>query len=369
MQEQEARTHAYHNDEIDLVELVKGLWAQKWLIIVVTIVVTACAVAYAFLTKPVYETKASILPPHLSDIAEYNLGRNERLGLKPFTVAEIYDVFTRSLASESLRRTFFSEVYLPSLNDAGSASPEDQLWSKFNKQLAINAPNKQRPEYWEVRVEHSNPKVAAEWTNQLVALASKKTEESMQRNAASEIFTQVQDVERQIDALRQTAKQRREDQLAILKEALNVAQSVGLEEAQISTWQTISTTGNSSIANGTPIYLRGAKAIRAELEVLKGRQSDDPFIPELRSLQERLEFLKAVDVSPDNVAVFTLDSAAQIPETPIKPKKALIVALGLVLGGMLGVFIALVRHMLRPKQEQAYPLLANSLTPEKVVKA
>lgn len=346
MQEQVANQSAYQSDEIDLVELVKGLWAQKLLIIAVTIVVASCATAYAFLNKPVYETKASLLPPHLSDIAEYNLGRNERVGLKPFTVEAIYGVFTRSLTSESLRRSFFNEIYLLSLSDADRAAPEDALWSRFNKQVTITAPNKQRPEYWEVRIENSNPQVAAEWTNLLVAQASEKTEANMQRNVASEIFAQAQDLERQIEALRHTAKQRREDQVAILEEALNVAQSVGLEEAQISTWQTISTSG-SSIANGTPIYLRGAKAIRAELEVLKNRQSDDPFIPALRSLQERLEFLKGVDVSPENVAVFTLDSPAQIPETPIKPKKALIIALGLVLGGMLGVFIALIRRLIK----------------------
>lgn len=347
MQEQVANQSAYQNDEIDLVELVKGLWAQKLLIIAVTIVVASCATAYAFMSTPVYEAKASLLPPHLSDIAEYNLGRNERVGLKPFTVEAIYGVFTRSLTSESLRRSFFNEIYLPSLNEADRAAPEDALWSRFNKQLTITAPNKQRPEYWEVRVENSSPQVAAEWTNLLVTQASERTEANMQRNVASEIFTQAQDVERQIEALRHTAKQRREDQVAVLEEALNVAHSIGLEEAQISTWQTISTSASSSITNGSPIYLRGAKAIRAELEVLKNRKSDDPFIPELRSLQEQNEFFKGVDISPDNVAVFTLDSPAQIPETPIKPKKALIMALGLVLGGMLGVFIALIRRLIK----------------------
>jgi chain length determinant protein (polysaccharide antigen chain regulator) len=45
--------------------------------------------------------------------------------------------------------------------------------------------------------------------------------------------------------------------------------------------------------------------------------------------------------------VFTLDSAAEVPETPVKPKKSLIVALGIVLGGMLGAFIALIRVLIR----------------------
>ncbi|SIR46953.1 LPS O-antigen chain length determinant protein WzzB [Pseudomonas flexibilis] len=350
MQDHSSPVQSYRNDdEIDLAELVKGLWAEKILIAVCTVLVFGCAAIYAFLTQPTYEARAILLPPNISDISGYNLGRDEEKGLKPFSAQDVYDIFTRSLASETLRRRFFHEVYLPSVDNAEMYA-QDQLWKKLNEQLAIRSPNKQRPEYWEVYLTSTAPALAAEWVNYLVAQASEMTEEAMQRNVAGEIFTKAQAVERQIEALRHTARQRREDRIAALKEALRIADSVGLENAQGTMWQTFSTTQNSSITDGSPLYLRGAKAIRAELAVLESRASDDPFIPELRSLQERLEFLKGVDVSPENVAVFTLDSPALVPETPIKPKKALILAVGLVLGGMLGIFIALVRHMLRSRQ-------------------
>lgn len=334
MQNNDGDARAYQSDEIDLVELVRGLWAQKWLIVAVTVLVAACAGAYAFLTKPVYETKAGLLPPALSDIAEYNLGRSEA-ELKLFSVEDVYSVFTNNLSSEALRREFFQQVYLPSLGDRKGAA-EDQLWNRFNEQLTVSAPRKQQPTYWEVKLQHRDPQEAAEWVNRFVAQASAKTEKDMQQNVKSEIDIRVQSVLRRIEALRNTAKQRREDRMAKLEEALEIAEGTGIEAVQVSTWQNFS----------APEYMRGAKAIRLELDVLEKRQSDDPFITELRSLQEGLDFLKGVDVSPDNVAVFTLDGAAQVPETPIKPKKALILALGLVLGGMLGVFVALVRGMI-----------------------
>src|SRR5690606_36674183 len=109
------------------------------------------------------------------------------------------------------------------------------------------------------------------------------------------------------EVLRDTVKQRREDRIAVLKEALEVADSVGLDTPQGTMWQTFSTNISSSAFDGSPLYLRGAKAIRAELEVLMQRKSDDPFIPELRSLQERLQFLKGMDTVPHNAAVFTQD--------------------------------------------------------------
>lgn len=63
----EERAHYHvstnHSDEIDLRELACTLWAQKALIIVCTVVITALAAAYAFLSTPVYETEVQTLPP------------------------------------------------------------------------------------------------------------------------------------------------------------------------------------------------------------------------------------------------------------------------------------------------------------------
>ncbi|MDZ3990430.1 Wzz/FepE/Etk N-terminal domain-containing protein [Pseudomonas sp. Teo4] len=43
------------DEEIDLFELVAGLWKQKVLIILTAVIVTGAAVAYALLATPIYE--------------------------------------------------------------------------------------------------------------------------------------------------------------------------------------------------------------------------------------------------------------------------------------------------------------------------
>ncbi|BBP60739.1 Wzz/FepE/Etk N-terminal domain-containing protein [Pseudomonas sp. St316] len=50
-------------DEVDLIELVRGVLARKWLIIGVAFLVFISAAAFAFLGKPVYEVKLFIIPP------------------------------------------------------------------------------------------------------------------------------------------------------------------------------------------------------------------------------------------------------------------------------------------------------------------
>lgn len=364
MQDKDTHTNSYRDDEIDLVELFKGLWKQKLIIIGVTIAVTACAAAYAYLARPVYEAHATVLPPLLSDITAYNAGRNVPAyrtdrddstegRQKTFSTEDVYAVFTRSLNSLSLRRAFFRDVYLPSLPPDDQSAADDRLWAKFNDLLSIRAPDKQQPDMYEVKVEHHDPEQAAEWVNDLVSRASAAAKSDMQRNVMSEIDTRIRSTERRIASLRSTASQRRQDRIAVLQEALVVARAVGMITPQVTAGHTSSSNELAQFVDGTLTYMRGARAIEAELAVLEARKSDDPFIPELRSLQEELSFLNTIEIDPSAVAVFTLDSAAQQPQTPIKPKKMMIVALGLVLGGMLGVFVALIRLMVGRNASQA----------------
>ena len=113
---QNDRIDARRDDEIDLIELVRGLWAQKKLILGVTLLITAGAGLYAFLSKPVYEAKLFIMPPTQNGIAELNYGRGKSSELDIYSIGYVYEVFARNLQAESLRRKFFNEVYLPSLS-------------------------------------------------------------------------------------------------------------------------------------------------------------------------------------------------------------------------------------------------------------
>lgn len=348
MQAQGVGNQWMRDDEIDLLELLRTLWAQRVAIVLITTVVFLCFTAYAFLAKPVYQATATVLPPQISDIAGYNVGRGQVAGFQPYTVDDVYKVFVRVLNSEALRSSFFNTVYLPARNHSAEGSNQ-KLWAAFNDELDIKSIDKKRsrerePEHWQIAFEHEDPVKSAEWLNHFVAMASEMAKATLHKDAAGELFIHVQALEHRLDALRETAAQRREDRMALLEEALKVAEVAGLEQIQATMWQAFTGT-ESSAGTDAPLYLLGAEAIRAELEVLRKRQSDDPFIPELRPLQEQLAFLKGIDIEPENVSVFTLDSPALVPETPIRPKKRLIMGLGLVLGGMLGVFFALVRSL------------------------
>ncbi|MCY1265969.1 Chain length determinant protein [compost metagenome] len=332
-----------YRDEIDLIDFFSKIWRQKWLMLVCAGAVSIAATAYAFLSAPIYEAHAKLLPPRLSDIAGFNLGRKEA-SLSEFTVQDVYGVFRRNLFSDALKRDFFRTVYLPSVDQAGRAMSQDELSRQFNESLVVRVPDlRNNPGLFEVIFQHGEPRIAAEWVNRFVDMARKKTEADMRGNLLAEIGTKAQAIERQIEVLRTAGDNQRNDRIVRLREALAVAEAVGLDSPQVTTGKTSSDNTLAPFMDGNLMYMRGAKAIRAELQVLQKRESNDPFIPRLRDLENQLGFLRSVSVDPENVSVFTLDSEAEIPETPVKPRRDLVIAIGLILGGILGFLVAAIR--------------------------
>lgn len=189
----------------------------------------------------------------------------------------------------------------------------------------------------------------------------------------------------ELRALRTQLKTRRENRIAQLGEAIRIADALGIRkpttpsalgQEQRSAQGTVRTEVNNQ---QIPLYFMGTDALEAErktlqqrksddfteprigeilkelqllennrqIEVLKLRENEDLFLTDLAKLREEESRLSNLKVDFDSLRLITIDQRAVEPSKPIKPKKALILALGLVLGGMLGVFIALVRGMLR----------------------
>ncbi|WP_020411343.1 LPS O-antigen chain length determinant protein WzzB [Microbulbifer variabilis] len=332
----------FGGDEIDLIALVQSLWAQKWLIALVTLVVTLGAALYTFLSKPVYEARIGMLPPSLSDIAGFNLARGSKSGLRPFTVNEIFSEFTSNLQSEKSRRQFFEEVYVPSLDSDQRLGSQDRLYQKFAEVLRIEPPTKSQPAYI-VIVEGHDAVESAEWARNYLDRVTRRSLTNILNHTQRESEVRVRQLQQELKTLREFAKIRKNDRLSKLREALAVANKVGLDSPPVISGQVAEQL--SAFMDGNLMYMRGTKALKAEIEALENRASEDPFIPSLRFLEEQLGFLKGVQAlsSAEELAVSRQDGAVETPDAPVKPKKILILALGLLLGGLLGVVIAIVR--------------------------
>ncbi len=331
--------------EIDVLELIRGIWSRKWLVISGTALGAVLAAAYAFFSEPVYESRVAVLPPSLSDVAGFNIVRGKDSGLPPFTVSQVYSVFIRNLQSEGTQRRFFREIYLPSLQQ--SEGSMDVLYRAFSEDLRIVPPTKELPERYTVVLSRHDPQEAAKWAKQYIDLAAQRSMDEMRGNAQRELEVKGRNIQQQIDTLRQVVKERRTDRIARLKEALQVAEAVGVEKPPLIGPQVDQQL--SAIMEGSLMYMRGTKALRAEIKALEARTSDDPFIPALRGLQEQLALYENEKLNFDRVAVFRQDGAVEASDDPIKPRKFLILVVGVILGGLIGCGVALLGFLYRGK--------------------
>ncbi|CAM4012911.1 Chain length determinant protein [Pseudomonas reidholzensis] len=330
------------SDEVDLLVLIRGIWRQKLLVFIVTALAVAVAVSYALLATPVYEAKAFIQPPTNNEIVNLNYGRGGEGGLKLLSAKDVYEVYLSNLTSESLRRQFFREQYLPYVQGARNGSRDD-LYVRFNTQVVATVA-KDGVGRSSVSVLLNDPEVAAGWVDEYLKIASERAKLEIIGNVRADATIKVGNLQQQISEARKSAQKQREDRIAQLNEALRVAKSIGLERPPIIS-NSISTEITAGMT-GSLAYMRGSKALEAEIENLRQRTSDDPFVDDLREWQEQLEFYRTLHVDPQSIDVYRQDGAIQMPDAPIKPKKAIIITLGAIFGLLLGVLIACVRTLL-----------------------
>ncbi|WP_417546580.1 Wzz/FepE/Etk N-terminal domain-containing protein [Marinobacter sp.] len=194
----------------------------------------------------------------------------------------------------------------------------------------------------------------------------------------------------ELAALREELKTRRNNRIQKLSEAIEIAESLGIRTPTTPSAMTQSTRSGTQVIRTEvtnqeiPLYFMGTEALTAERDALASRESDDfiePRIAEIQSeltmlennreveilqerdqedlyltdlaeLREEAARLKGIKLDTERLRLVRLDQLALQSLNPVKPKKAMIIALGLVLGGMLGVFIALIRSLMVRSAEQ-----------------
>ncbi|PWE44721.1 chain-length determining protein [Pseudomonas prosekii] len=347
---QDTNNKNYQVAELDLFDITAVLWKKKRRIFAVTFLAGLVALAVAFMITPVYEAKLEIAPPTINNIANLNYGRTRESELAPYTVKDIYDVFLRNLQSESMRQSFFNSVYVKSGAGSSAKIIDRGLYEDFYKRLTIAPAGKDQNDRWVVSLRESDPLKAVELVSGYVAQAGEYAKQEVLRNAHSEAELRARILKSQIETLRDSGKKQREDTIHRLREALNVAKSINLDKPPVFTIDRSSEMAGDMGANLT--YMRGSKALEAELINLETRYSDDPFIKELRGIEERLAYYQSLEDAPDDITVYRQDGIVTPPSTPVKPKKVVIVIIGLAAGAAAGCIIVLSSFFIRRRLSQ-----------------
>tara|TARA_A100000171_G_C2140095_1_gene154473 strand:- start:9305 stop:10390 length:1086 start_codon:yes stop_codon:yes gene_type:complete len=348
-----------NNKEIDLKELCIIFWNEKALIVLSTITFALLAGAFAFLSPPTYQTQATLLPPTVSDLSVYNstiltIYDGTEANPKDITLSptEAYEIFLKNFSSQRVRQTFFEQFYFPALQEREPEITQSIAQDKFSDSLTLTLPKKAGEITSIVKFEDQSPELAMSWANEFVHLSLSAAERELLNNIKKQVSTKLLALNTEIETLRIAAKEDTPNQIKRLQEAHTIASAAGLETPpEGSPFIAIANSSRDStkatFVENDLLYLRGTKALQAELEQLKQREDVDPFIANLPSLVQDKLTLERLHLKKLAVTPASIDRLAETPENPIKPKKLLIILLGLILGSIVGVITVVTRFIFR----------------------
>lgn len=369
-----------NDDEIDLFDLIDDIWSNKGWVFVGLFVTVLLAGLYLFKAVPVYSVDSIVKAPTGNDLIEfsrpqlqggYAVPKNEsddkkdkelRAPIFEMTVESAFSYAQSALMSTGYRKDFY-ELKLNEIkaipNGYNESLSFEQNFSDFNDQFAIQVSDKKQAEpFLKISFEISDPELSSKLLNEFVEYALDRRLNESYRNMQAKVSDRIEMLNYQAQIIREEYLGDKARRILELKEAFEIAKAVGQDGPVYR---------NMDLVGGQlpPLYMLGTKAIDAEIKALESRarmakdlpRGEDHFIKILPSLLLEIDSLKMLKVDPSKIKLARIDEVAIVPVGPIKPRKLLILALAIVAGLFIGLFMALIvaayrKHKLRIEEKR-----------------
>jgi LPS O-antigen subunit length determinant protein (WzzB/FepE family) len=358
----------HRDDEIDLKELIVALWQGKFTIITVTVLCTAIAIAYALLAKEKWTTKGVVTAPQVSDYSAYQKMVNDfqplfdvyqedgtiliSEKLDDFLLPEnLFQIFIQQYESRTNKKAFVSssadfqaELKALQIDIKGKdyKDAEAELYSEWYQKLTANVINSKSDiaSYTLQGVQDTDEKSFG-FFNGYVEYIEMKAQNIALANLKSAVEGKRSELGQQKSLLLDQAKSRLKSERELTKYALQIAKAAGVSQPQ------------QNLGNKELFAINiGSSALEAKVKVLDSFTPNQLGIiePRLLAVDSKLNLLDILNV--DSTVSFQTFRYIESPEKPLartSPKRPLIIVLGVLLGGMLGCLIVLVRFAFREK--------------------
>ncbi|EGR2415805.1 chain-length determining protein [Vibrio cholerae] len=350
------------NDEIDLKELFSALWQGKWLIIVTTLLFSVAAIGYALTAQEWWSAKATVSQPQLQGIASYQQAVKRYQPLfdvfqedGSIIVSEALDLlidpevifkrFIQEFNANGTKRRFmqtnptFLTLQKQTMEQNNEPEVMQKLYEEWFKRIQASAVDKKANDIFTLSFQSVDKSSSLTLLNDYIQFVNQTLNQQLNANLISILTAKYGELAQQEKNLLQQAQLRLHVELERTKYALNIAEAADIK-------QPVQNLGEQEIF---AINI-GSRALKAKVDALKSIKDLSVFEPRLAILQSKLSQFDLETLSAETKwsvnGFYYLDQPEQ-PLTRDKPKRALIVVLGGLLGGMLGVAIVLVRFAFR----------------------
>lgn len=319
-------------DEINLGDLICNLINEWKTFVLVMAIGIAASIALAYLLPRVYLVEATLRIPSVNEMGD--LKEQSILEITPAqSLRRVADqLLAPNVQREALERSSWLKSHSEDSESVLNEMAENILnelsldvlrhdYYELNKdektpfrEISLSLPSSQSElvaEYLATLIEHAHESALSDLTNdirkvrdnriqslednlQTLSLAEKQIREAEISRLEEANQESIFKLQQQIDLTVRKARLDRENRIIQLAEARNTAESLGISEPV--TWDDLRPMRKSAqITNelggndpSEPLYFRGTRLLDAELNLLRQREDDKPFIGDLTSLEKEI---------------------------------------------------------------------------------
>ena len=367
-----------NSNEIDLIKLIRTLWNKKLWILLCACFFTVIAGIYAFTAKEQWTSTAIIVAPRSTDLGHLLPTRAEYariIGDGNFSTgglsSSLYGQFKHFLLSNDLKRKFLEQSEW--LKNYTKNMTEEQkhayIENAVDKYLIVHEVDPKKKDLTEldkiglkVTFSAETPKDAQSVLTEYVSFVNKYI-----LNQINQEFKLGFNL--RLDALKFTKEQIEEDlteakkvQVENLTNALDIAKKAGIKDfsrgnnnisiPEYMLGDARLNISDSKLADGTYLFMLGEKYLQAQLDIAKNNPVVYPtnYYSTERQLSKLTKLAPQLD-SVENVKTYYYLSSPDYPVVKDKPKKALILAIGFIIGMVLSTLVILLGSVVQTNKK------------------
>ncbi|MDH1317722.1 LPS O-antigen chain length determinant protein WzzB [Enterobacter bugandensis] len=311
-------------EQIDLLDLVLQLWRGKWMIATFVVVFIALAVGYLTFAKEKWTSSAIIAQPDVAQIATYSNALNILYGS---AAPSMLDVQTRAIGR---------------FNSSFSALAQALENQDEPEKLTIEPAVKGESLPLSVSYTSTSAEAAQKQLAQYIQQVDEQTSKELTVDLQNSIKEQIKTLNDSLVNQEKVAQEQKDLRIKQITEALKNAEAAKISSPQIQQTQDVTQ---------ETMFLLGSVGLKSMIE----NEASRPLVFSAAYYQTRQNLLdiQNLNVNPHTIHVYRYVMKPDLPVRRDSPKKAIVLILAVLLGGMIGSGVVLGRNALRNYKPKA----------------
>lgn len=306
------------SEQIDLIDIIRQLWAGKKIISLFVVVCLILGATYAFTAQEKWSSVAIVTLPDSGQVAAYSQAENVLYpGLAP--------------AVSTIQSSFFDRF------KGGVAALSLQLQNQEIKEDLASAPlNRDQPN--QIKISYSGDS-AAEAQSKLKAYLEKidsNIVSGIDGDLGANIHSRTQELKDSITSLEKVAQEKKNDRLNVLNQALTIAQHSNIEKPMLD---------NSTGVTDDTLFSLGTDALTAMISNYKSAPL--PLGVDYYSAVQNLLAVQSLNDDKRIMSTFRYIMKPNVPFHKDSPKRTVIILLAVLVGSVAGAMTVLIRNSLK----------------------